>query len=44
MGAGYYDKTIAYLKKIRKELVTIGVAYDFQQRKNLPHRKARYYT
>lgn len=31
MGGGFFDRTIKYLKNHKSEIVTIGLAYDFQR-------------
>jgi 5-formyltetrahydrofolate cyclo-ligase len=36
MGAGFYDRTIEYYKKLNPSLITIGVAYDIQEVSEIP--------
>lgn len=35
MGGGFFDRTIDFLKKRKSQITTIGLAYDFQESKNL---------
>ena len=34
-GAGYYDRVIEFLKK-KKDIITIGLAFDFQELFSIP--------
>ena len=34
-GGGYYDKTISYLKSIKHDFITVGLAYDDQKVDNV---------
>lgn len=36
-GGGYYDATLAYLKKSRPDLQTVGIAFAFQEVETAPH-------
>ena len=38
-GGGYYDRTFSYLKKINKEFISIGYAYDNQKIHEVPRDK-----
>ena len=31
MGGGFFDRTIQYLRSQNSQLITIGLAYDFQE-------------
>jgi len=35
MGGGFFDRTIEFLKKQKSQIVTIGLAFDFQESKEL---------
>lgn len=35
-GGGYYDATLAHLKKTHREILTVGVAFSFQEVPELP--------
>jgi len=37
-GAGYYDRLIEFLKK-KKKIITIGLAFDFQESNSIPTSK-----
>ena len=41
-GKGYYDKALIKIKKIKKKMITIGVAYSFQQCDKVPINKYDY--
>ena len=34
-GKGYYDKYLSKIKKIKKNILTIGIAYSFQEHKDV---------
>ena len=36
-GGGYYDKTFEYLRSIKHNFVSVGLAYDDQKIKSVPH-------
>ena len=38
-GKGFYDKYLHKLKKIRKKILIVGVAFSFQKHHNLPVNK-----
>ena len=38
-GKGFYDKYLHKLKKIRKKILVVGVAFSFQKHNNLPVNK-----
>ena len=38
-GKGYYDKNLNKMKKIKKNLVTLGIAYSFQKCSTIPTNK-----
>ena len=38
-GKGYYDRSLKKLKKLKKKILAVGIAYSFQQCKNIPVQK-----
>jgi 5-formyltetrahydrofolate cyclo-ligase len=38
-GKGYYDRSLKKIKKIKKKVVSLGIAYSFQKYKNIPVNK-----
>ena len=38
-GKGYYDRKLAEISKIKKKLISLGVAYSFQKCKSIPVNK-----
>ena len=38
-GGGYYDRVLAKMGKINKKVTTIGIAYSFQEYRNIPVNK-----
>ena len=38
-GKGYYDKSLRKLKKIKKNIISVGIAYSFQKCKKIPINK-----
>ena len=38
-GKGYYDRSLEKIKNIKKEMISLGVAYSFQKCKNIPVNK-----
>ena len=41
-GKGYYDRALKKIKKIKKKMITIGVAYSFQECNKVPVNKYDY--
>ena len=41
-GKGYYDRALKKIKKIKKNLITLGIAYSFQRYKKIPVNKYDY--
>ena len=39
-GKGYYDKFLSSLKKTKKNVLTIGLAFSFQKYKKIPTNKS----
>ena len=35
-GKGYYDKSLKKLKKVKKDMISVGMAYSFQKCKKIP--------
>ena len=38
-GKGYYDRRLKKIKKIKKKMISIGIAYSFQKCKKIPVNK-----
>ncbi len=38
-GKGYYDRSLKRINKIKKNVISVGVAYSFQECKNIPIEK-----
>ena len=38
-GKGYYDRSLKKIKKIKKKMITIGIAYSFQKYSKIPVQK-----
>ena len=38
-GKGYYDRSLQKINKIKKKIVSIGIAYSFQECKKIPINK-----
>ena len=38
-GKGYYDRSLAKVSKIKKNIISLGVAYSFQKHNYIPHHK-----
>ena len=38
-GKGYYDRSLQKISKIKKKTITLGIAYSFQKRANIPTNK-----
>ena len=38
-GKGYYDRILNKIKKNKKDMISLGIAYSFQKSKNIPVNK-----
>ena len=38
-GKGYYDRSLKKIKKNKKDMISLGIAYSFQKSKNIPVNK-----
>jgi len=38
-GKGYYDRSLKKIKKINKKVISLGIAYSFQEYKKIPINK-----
>jgi len=38
-GKGYYDRSLRQIRKLKKKTIFLGIAYSFQQYKNIPINK-----
>ena len=38
-GKGYYDRSLKKIKKIKKDSISLGIAYSFQRSKSIPVNK-----
>ena len=41
-GKGYYDRSLAKIKKNKKNMISLGIAYSFQMSENIPVNKHDY--
>ena len=41
-GKGYYDRSLAKIKKNKKDMISLGIAYSFQKSENIPINKHDY--
>ena len=41
-GRGYYDRSLAKIKRNKKDMISLGIAYSFQKSENIPVNKHDY--